>query len=90
MSEEITPAPLDRETTAKIQEIALAAFKSLGCQDFGRVDLFLSDGGEIIVSETNTIPGLTENSLFPEEAAAAGIPFPKVLEKIIDLALAKR
>lgn len=76
--------------TERIQDIALGVFKLLGCRHFGRVDLFYSDEGEVIVSEINTIPGLTENSLFPKATAATGLAFPQVLEKIIDLALAKR
>jgi len=87
LSEEITPAPLDKKTTTKIQEVALASFRLLGCRHFGRVDLFLSDEGEIIVSEINTIPGLTENSLFPKEARAAGIEFSELVDRIVRMAL---
>lgn len=83
LADEITPAPLDRQTTERIQEVALRAFKALGCRGFARVDLFLGEDGEIYLSEINTIPGLTENSLFPKEAKAAGIEFPQLLEKII-------
>lgn len=90
LSEEITPALVDQKMTERIQDIALGVFKLLGCRHFGRVDLFYSDEGEVIVSEINTIPGLTENSLFPKATAAAGLAFLQVLEKIIDLALAKR
>jgi len=87
LSEEITPAPLDEETTERIQQTALRTFNLLGCRHFGRVDLFLTDNGEVLVSEVNTIPGLTKNSLFPKEAAAAGITAPELFERIIDLAL---
>jgi D-alanine-D-alanine ligase len=88
LSEEITPAPLDEQTTKRIQQLAIRAFKILGCRHLGRVDLFLTEDGTALVSEVNTIPGLTENSLFPKEAAAAGIPAPELFEKIIGLALA--
>lgn len=87
MAEEITPAPLDRKTTMGMQEIALRAYRALGCRGFARVDMFLGEGGKIYVSEVNTIPGLTENSLLPKEARAAGIAFPELLEMIIDFAL---
>lgn len=87
LAKEITPAPLDRGTTRKIQETAIKAYQALGCRGFSRVDMFLEEGGKIYVSEVNTIPGLTENSLLPKEARAAGIEFPQLLEMIIDFAL---
>ncbi|HEB13995.1 MAG TPA: D-alanine--D-alanine ligase [candidate division WWE3 bacterium] len=87
LAEEIVPAPLDKKTTEEIQKLGLRAFRALACRGLGRVDLFLQDDGEIFVFEVNTIPGLTKNSLFPKEAAAAGITFPALLERIIDLAL---
>ena len=86
LSEEITPAPLDEKTTKRIQQLALAAFRILGGRHFGRVDLFLTEDGTALVSEVNTIPGLTENSLFPKEAAAAGITAPELFGRIIELA----
>lgn len=87
LAEEITPAPVDRETTQKMQEMAVRAYRILDCRGFARVDMFLEEGGKSYVSEINTIPGLTENSLLPKEAQAAGITFPQLLEMIIDLAL---
>ena len=87
LSEEITPAPLDEKTTKRIQQLALDAFQILGGRHFGRVDLFLTEEGTVLVSEINTIPGLTKNSLFPKEAAATGITAPELFERIIDLAL---
>lgn len=87
LAEEITPAPLDQRTTRKMQETALEAYRTLGCRGFARVDMFLEDGGKGYVSEINTIPGLTENSLLPKEAKAAGIEFPQLLEMIINFAL---
>jgi D-alanine-D-alanine ligase len=89
LCEEIVPARIDKKITRKIQKIALAAYKALGCQGFGRVDMFLGDNGKIYVSEINTIPGLTANSLLPKEAKAAGISFPRLLDKIISYALKK-
>lgn len=86
LSEEITPAPLDEKTTKRIQQLALAAFQILGGRHFGRVDLFLTEEGKTLVSEINTIPGLTENSLFPKEATAAGISSSELFERIIELA----
>lgn len=89
MSQEIVPARIDKKTTVKMQELAVAAFKSLSCRGFARIDMFLSNKGEIFISEINTIPGLTANSLLPKEAKAAGISFPALLDKIINYALEK-
>lgn len=89
LCQEIVPARVSKKTTKKIQEIAVKAYKSIGCQGFGRVDMFLDADGKIYVSEINTIPGLTANSLLPKEARAAGISFPQLLEKIINYALKK-
>ena len=85
-TEEIVPARISEEATAKAQEIALAAFKSLGCRGVSRVDI-IADGMDMYVLEVNTIPGMTPTSLLPQAAAAAGIPFDQLLDKIIGFAL---
>lgn len=82
-ADEISPAPLDEEITKKGQEIALRAFKVLGCRDFARVDMFLLEDGSYIVSEVNTIPGMTSNSLVPKEAAALGLSYGELVEMIV-------
>lgn len=87
MAEEITPARLPRRIAFKMQDAALTAYRALGCRGFARVDMFLEEGGKIYTLEVNTIPGMTENSLLPKEARAAGIEFPKLLEMIIGFAL---
>lgn len=89
ISEEIIPAPLNEETTRRIQDLALQAFKVLGGRVLGRVDLFLRGDAEVLVSEVNTIPGLTKSSLYPKEAAAAGISFGELLSRIVDLSVAE-
>jgi len=83
MAEEITPAPLDPQTTARGQEVALKAFRAVECRDVARVDMFLTSGGEFIVSEVNTIPGLTSNSLLPKEARAAGMEYDELISMIV-------
>lgn len=87
LAEEITPAPLSAELTQSAQKVALKAYKALGCRGFARVDMFLTKNDKFLISEINTIPGLTANSLFPKEAKAAGISFPDLCQKLIDLAL---
>jgi D-alanine-D-alanine ligase len=85
---EICPARLSEDLTAAAQECALTAHKALGCRGYSRTDMRIRDG-RIYVLETNTIPGMTATSLFPQGAKAAGIEFPELLDKLIELALEK-
>ncbi|MEX2193852.1 MAG: D-alanine--D-alanine ligase [Thermoleophilaceae bacterium] len=81
------PAQLPDGVTERAQELALAVFSLLGCYGFGRVDLMLEeDSGELSVLELNTIPGLTETSLLPQAAEAAGIDFDALVGRILELA----
>lgn len=89
-AEEICPAQLDVTTTARAQELALRAHDCLGCRDFSRVDLMLSETGELFVLEVNTIPGLTPNSLLPKAAWAAGMNLTELCTRMIELALVRR
>lgn len=84
LAEEIAPAPLDEETTRAGQEVAMATFRALGCRDVARVDMFLTEEGEYVVSEVNTIPGLTANSLLPKEAGAAGMGYDDLVAAIVE------
>ncbi len=86
-SREICPAPLDGETSRRAQEIALAAHRALRLRGYSRTDMIVADTGEIYVLETNTIPGMTPTSLLPQAAAAAGLPFGALLDRLIELAL---
>ena len=81
---------LDEETTRRAQALALDAYRVLGCYGFARVDLMLDRRrGELTVLEANAIPGLTETSLLPQAAEAAGISFAAFVERVLDLALAR-
>jgi D-alanine-D-alanine ligase len=88
-AEHVCPAPIDDELTRKIQELALRAFRSLGLRVYGRVDVILPENGEPCVLEVNTIPGMTEVSLLPDAAAAAGISYPQLCARIIELSSAR-
>ncbi|HVE16662.1 MAG TPA: D-alanine--D-alanine ligase [Chthoniobacterales bacterium] len=88
-SEYFCPARLDAETTRKVQEAALAAHRSLGLEVYSRVDVLLDAAGNPYVLEVNTIPGMTETSLLPKGAAAVGIDFPELCERIAELSLRK-
>lgn len=86
-SEEIVPARIDAELTARVQALAVAAHLALGCWGLSRTDMIVTRAREIAVLETNTIPGLTEGSLLPKEARAAGIMMPELLDRLIGFAL---
>ncbi len=81
-SEEICPASLSPDLTARAQALAVRAHEVLGCRDMSRVDMFVR-GGQVIVLEVNTIPGMTEVSLLPQAARAAGISFSALLDRLI-------
>jgi D-alanine-D-alanine ligase len=89
-AKEIVPAPLESSVALKAHCLARLAHERLGCRDFSRVDLMLSDRGELFVLEVNTIPGLTANSLLPKAAKAAGIKMPDLCVRIVEMALARR
>ena len=85
---EICPARLSPDLTARAQECALIAHQALGCRGYSRTDMRIRDG-QIYVLETNTIPGMTATSLFPQGAQAMGLEFPELLDTLIALALEK-
>jgi len=85
-TQEICPARIDGEATQKAQEYAQAAHRALYCKGYSRTDMILR-GREIFVLETNTIPGMTPTSLFPQAAQAAGISFSQLLDRLIELGI---
>jgi D-alanine-D-alanine ligase len=89
-AEHVCPARIDAGKTKEIQELALQAFRALGLVVYGRVDVLLTDAGDPFVLEVNTIPGMTEASLLPEGAAAAGINYVDLCLRIIELSRARR
>jgi D-alanine-D-alanine ligase len=80
----VCPAELPEETTARAQELAVRVYELLGCHGLARVDLMLEQGtDELWVLETNVVPGMTETSLLPQAADAAGISFEELVERIL-------
>jgi D-alanine-D-alanine ligase len=85
-TEYFLPARFDAPTGERIQAAALGAFRAVGGRDYARVDLMVPDDGQPVVLEVNTLPGMTELSLLPMAAGAAGYSFPALCQKMVDLA----
>ena len=86
----LVPAPLTNEQVAEAQALACRAFEACRCEAMARVDLFLRDAdGAFLVNEVNTIPGFTPISMYPRLWEATGVPYPELLDRLIELALAR-
>jgi D-alanine-D-alanine ligase len=84
----VCPAELPAELTVRAQELALATWKVLGCAGFARIDLMI-EGEDLYVLEANAIPGLTNTSLLPQAAEAAGLSFEALVARILEQAMAR-
>ena len=90
-TKEVTPAEITEVQTARISRLALEVHACLGLGDYSRVDFLLNEeDGEFYCLEANTLPGMTPNSLMPQEAAAVGITYNELCERIVNLAYNKR
>jgi D-alanine-D-alanine ligase len=83
----LVPAPLSAAETSAVQELAVQVFDACRCEAMARVDCFLRDDGVFIVNELNTIPGFTPISMYPKLWEVSGLPYPQLLERLIDLAI---
>lgn len=83
------PAPIAPEISALIQEKAVEAFRSLGCNGLARVDFFVTTNGEVIINELNTMPGFTATSVFPKMWAATGVGYTQVITHLLKSALTR-
>jgi D-alanine-D-alanine ligase len=81
------PANLDTTAQEKIRTLSLRAYQALSCEDFARVDLFLTKAGDVFVNEINTIPGFTNSSMFPMMWKERGVSFTDLISKLADLAM---
>jgi D-alanine-D-alanine ligase len=86
-TEYFCPADFDAATTRRIQDAAFGAFQAVGGRDYARVDVMVRPDGSPVVLEVNTQPGMTETSLLPKAAAAAGLSYAELCQRMIDLAL---
>jgi D-alanine-D-alanine ligase len=84
---EICPADIPKKVSEKARALAVAAHKALQLRAYSRTDMIIADTDKIFALETNTIPGMTLTSLFPQAAEAAGITFSKLLDQLIEMAL---
>ena len=87
MSSHIIPARVSDAARLECQRLAVEAHRVLGCAGMSRSDTIVTPDGDVFLLETNTIPGMTKTSLLPDAAAAAGIPFPELCERLVALAL---
>jgi D-alanine-D-alanine ligase len=89
-AEHVCPANIEKSLARKIQDLAFRAYRSIGLRVYSRVDVLLPEKAEPTVLEINTIPGMTEASLLPEAAAAAGIKYDELCLRIIELSRARQ
>jgi len=80
------PAKMDAALSDKIRDLSVRSFQALACEDFARVDLFLTPDGDVYVNEINTIPGFTNSSMFPMMWKERGISFTRLITKLVQLA----
>jgi D-alanine-D-alanine ligase len=83
----IVPPKIDQATIARVQEISVDAFIATECEGMARVDCFVTRDGDVLVNELNTIPGFTPTSVYAKLFEASGIPYPELLDRLIELAL---
>ncbi len=90
-SELVIPAQLPANVTEQIRQIALRAYKAIDCSGMARVDFFVEkDSQRVYLNELNTIPGFTQISMYPKLWEASGLPYPKLVDRLIELALERK
>lgn len=83
----VVPAPITPEQTAEVQRLAIAAFEAASCEGLVRADFFLTDGGEFVINEINTMPGFTPISMYPRMWEASGVGYPELIDRLVQAAL---
>ncbi|MFC7491745.1 MULTISPECIES: D-alanine--D-alanine ligase family protein [unclassified Knoellia] len=84
------PADVSPEVAEQIAEMAVRAFTAAGCEGLARCDFFLTETGDVIINEINTMPGFTPSSMYPRMWAAAGLAYPELIDELIALAMERR
>jgi D-alanine-D-alanine ligase len=87
----VIPAEIPATTSDQIRELAVRAYKAIDCAGMARADFFLEkDSGRVILNELNTLPGFTSISMYPKLWSASGLPYPKLVDRLIELALERK
>lgn len=90
-SELLIPAPIPERTSEHVRQLAVMAFKAIDCQGMARVDFLLDhENGELYLNELNTIPGFTSISMYPKLWEASGLPYPRLVDRLIELAIERK
>ncbi|MCI8501870.1 MAG: D-alanine--D-alanine ligase [Oscillospiraceae bacterium] len=84
------PAKISPEVAELVKETAIKAYRALGCSGLSRVDFFVTDSGEVILNEINTLPGFTDISMYPKLWEAQGVPYTELVSRLIELALERK
>ncbi len=85
----VVPANISLEASERIRALAVEAFQVLGCSGLARVDVFLTDSGEVLINEINSLPGFTRISMYPKLWQATGMTYSELVSRLIELALEK-
>jgi D-alanine-D-alanine ligase len=83
------PARIAPETAEAVRELAVRMYQVMGCEGYARVDFFVTPEGRVVANEVNTIPGFTSISMYPKLWDASGLPYPELLDRILDLGFAR-
>jgi len=83
----VVPAPVDGPTLERVRELAAQVFSLTGCSGMARCDFFVTEEGEVLVNEINTIPGFTETSVYSKLFEASGIGYPDLCDRLVGLAV---
>ncbi|MEG3070728.1 MAG: hypothetical protein RQM92_07880 [Candidatus Syntrophopropionicum ammoniitolerans] len=89
MSEHIIPPRISVDSQEQIKDLATSTYKAIGCRGLARIDFILGNDALPYILEINTMPGMTETSLFPDAARAAGIEFPDLIDRLVKLSREK-
>jgi D-alanine-D-alanine ligase len=84
------PADLPDAVVHRVRELSVRVFEAMGCEGLARVDFFVTEAGEVVVNEINTMPGFTPFSMYPRMWAATGLDYPQLVDRLIALALTRR
>ncbi|MEU3415524.1 MULTISPECIES: D-alanine--D-alanine ligase family protein [unclassified Streptomyces] len=83
----VVPAPLTEEQTAEVRRLAVEAFEAASCEGLVRADFFLTEDGEFVINEINTMPGFTPISMYPQMWQATGVSYPELVDRLVQAAL---